>query len=173
MHTVWYRFTRRTGLFSEQHGEGGVFLDTALPFGLRSAPKIFSAVADALLWAMACNGVQLALHYLDNFLFAGPKDSAQCQQAVKTALATCRELGVPVAPEKLEGPATNITFLGIQFGTQTMQLSLPPEKLQRISQELARWSRSARGYRTKRDLLSLIGLLQHAAFVVRPGRAGA
>ena len=29
-----------------------VFLDAALPFGLRSAPKIFSAIADALLWSM-------------------------------------------------------------------------------------------------------------------------
>ena len=30
--------------------KGAVCLDAALPFGLRSAPKIFSAVADALLW---------------------------------------------------------------------------------------------------------------------------
>ena len=33
--------------------QGQVYLDTALPFGLRSAPKIFSALADGLLWAMA------------------------------------------------------------------------------------------------------------------------
>ena len=32
--------------------QGDLFLDTALPFGLRSA------VADGLLWAMACNGIQ-------------------------------------------------------------------------------------------------------------------
>ena len=30
--------------------KGGVFFDTRLPFGLRSAPKIFTAVADALQW---------------------------------------------------------------------------------------------------------------------------
>ena len=29
--------------------QGHTFLDATLPFGLRSAPKIFSAVADALL----------------------------------------------------------------------------------------------------------------------------
>ena len=34
--------------------QGRVFIDTALPFGLHSAPKIFSAVADALLWSMRC-----------------------------------------------------------------------------------------------------------------------
>ena len=31
---------------------GGWFLDTALPFGLRSAPKIFNALADGLMWIM-------------------------------------------------------------------------------------------------------------------------
>ena len=30
--------------------EGSVFVDTALPFGHRSAPKMFTAVADALEW---------------------------------------------------------------------------------------------------------------------------
>ena len=30
--------------------KGEVFCDTMLPFGLRSAPKIFNAVADALEW---------------------------------------------------------------------------------------------------------------------------
>ena len=31
---------------------GQTFFDTRLPFGLRSAPKIFSAVADTLQWLM-------------------------------------------------------------------------------------------------------------------------
>lgn len=31
---------------------GKVFVDKTLPFGLRSAPLIFSAVADALAWIM-------------------------------------------------------------------------------------------------------------------------
>ena len=40
------------------------YLDTALPFGLRSAPKLFSAVADALAWCMRKQGVRHQLHYL-------------------------------------------------------------------------------------------------------------
>ena len=51
---------------------GHIFLETALPFGLRSAPKIFSAV-DALLWAVSCNGIQHPLHFLDDFLLAGAR----------------------------------------------------------------------------------------------------
>ena len=41
-----------------------LFLDAALPFGLRSAPKIFSAVADAVLRITARSGVSHGLHYL-------------------------------------------------------------------------------------------------------------
>ena len=34
-----------------------VGIDTALPFGLRSAPNIFSAVADALALVLHCKGI--------------------------------------------------------------------------------------------------------------------
>ena len=47
---------------------GELLADRALPFGLRSAPKLFTAVAGALLWIMGRHGVSHALHYLDDFL---------------------------------------------------------------------------------------------------------
>ena len=47
------------------------YVDMALPFGLRSAPIIFSAVADALLWVMYQRGISSGLHYLDDYLFFG------------------------------------------------------------------------------------------------------
>ena len=49
--------------------EGNIYTDRALPFGLRSAPKIFSAVADALQWIVVKKGVRNLLHYLDDFIF--------------------------------------------------------------------------------------------------------
>ncbi len=48
--------------------DGQVFLDTTLPFGLRSAPKIFNALADGLHWVLEQEGLDV-LHYLDDFLF--------------------------------------------------------------------------------------------------------
>ena len=51
---------------------GSWFMDTALPFGLRSAPKIFTPMADGLLWIMAANGVGSTHHYLDDFLILAP-----------------------------------------------------------------------------------------------------
>ena len=48
-----------------------VYVDQALPFGLCSAPCLFTAVADAIGWAM-CAGIILQIHYLDDFLFFLP-----------------------------------------------------------------------------------------------------
>ncbi len=46
---------------------GSVFTDSALPFGLRSAPKKFTALADAVEWIARQEGVELIMHYLDDF----------------------------------------------------------------------------------------------------------
>ena len=46
-----------------------VYVDHSLPFGLRSAPKIFTAFPDMFVWAIHCHGVCFLLHYLDYFLF--------------------------------------------------------------------------------------------------------
>ena len=42
-----------------------VCIDPMLLFGLRSAPKIFNAVADALHWHLSRQGIPHLLHYLD------------------------------------------------------------------------------------------------------------
>ena len=43
--------------------EGCWYIDTMLPFGLRSAPKIFYALADALEWVLSQWGIESVLHY--------------------------------------------------------------------------------------------------------------
>ena len=145
-----------------------VYLDTALPFGLRSAPKIFSAVADALAWAMLNSGVKRLLHYLDDFLVLGSPNTEECSVALAKALGVCADMGVPVAPEKTEGPGQEISFLGITIDTTVGQLRLPPGKLSRLHTLIQKWSSRKRC--RKRQLLSLIGHLTRAATVVPPGR---
>ena len=49
-----------------------IYIDAMLPFGLRSAPKIFNALADALEWCVASGGVVNIFHYLDDFAVVGP-----------------------------------------------------------------------------------------------------
>ena len=119
------------------HHDSATYVDAALPFGLRSVPKIFNALADGLEWIMIKHGVAHAIHYLDDFLFLGPPDSLVCQQSLTQALAICQNLGVPVAMHKCEGPATTLTFLGIELDTIEMEMRLPLKKLSRL-QEIIR-----------------------------------
>ena len=144
------------------------YIDRALPFGLRTAPKIFTAVSDAMAWAIANQGVRFVLHYLDDFLLLGAPHSNEAADAKDSTLAVFGELGAPVAVHKTEGPSTSITFLGILIDTVTFQLKLPQDKLQRYRELLHSWC--GRRACTRPDLDSLVGYLSHAASVVRPGR---
>ena len=70
------------------------YVDLALPFGLRSAPYIFNCVAELVEWMLVNNyKVPDLLHYLDDFITAGPPDSPQCAQNLSTALLVCDRLG--------------------------------------------------------------------------------
>ena len=40
---------------------GQLYIDTVVPFGLRSAPKVFSAVADAVEWVPLQFGVSILI----------------------------------------------------------------------------------------------------------------
>ena len=148
---------------------GQYYIDARLPFGLRSAPKIFNAIADVLEWCFRHEGVALVDHYLDDFIILGPPNCENCARDLRIIREVSTALGIPLAEEKCEGPCTVLTFLGIQIDTVRMSLSLPAEKLDRIQRELERWS--SRKSCRRRELESLLGLLHHAARVVKPGRS--
>ena len=95
---------------------GDLYIDTVLPFGLRSAPKIFNAIADAAEWILLHTGVTNLMHYLDDFLTIGSPRSTECRENLQAITATCQKLGLPLKEEKVEGPATSLIFLGIQHG---------------------------------------------------------
>ena len=147
--------------------KGKQYIDLALPFGLRSAPKIFNTLADTLEWILQKRGIE-SIHYLDDFLIFGPPDREACEKQLKEVEAVFRQLGVPVAGHKTEGPARVITFLGIVVDLVAGILRLPEEKVARLLQTIKEWGDRRSG--TKRELSSLIGQLQHACCVVRPGR---
>ena len=148
--------------------EGGLYIDTALPFGLRSAPKIFTAVADAAEWILKAEGVKFVIHYLDDFLVIGAPGSRECVSALTTLLRVFGRLGLPIAVNKLEGPVTCLTFLGFELDSMAMEIRLPPAKLAELQSILASWS--GRRSCCKKELESLVGKLAHACKVVRPGK---
>ena len=130
---------------------------------------MFNAVADALQWIFERPGVKRNPLLRRIFVLSAPSDSHECRDALKSVLETSARLGVPIASHKTEGPASVITFLGIELDTEACTLHLPEEKLVQLKREILRWQ--GRRSCTKRELLSLIGHLQHACCVVRPGRS--
>ena len=149
--------------------QGKVYVDKVLPFGLRSAPMIFSALADALAWIMKQRGVTFVVHYIDDFITLGRPGSEECQRNNRIMLGTCSDTDTPVEAGKCEGPCTMLTFLGIEIDCEAMELRLPQKKLAKLLEALDEW-RGKKACR-KKALQSLIGSLSHACKVVKSGRS--
>ena len=96
---------------------------------------------------------------------ATPLSNLQSKHAHFTEV--CKRLGVPLALKTVEGPSTSLTFLGIILDTSRMEICLPDEKLLCIRNKILNWLLKKNA--TKRETLSLVGLLQHASKVVRCG----
>ena len=148
---------------------GRIYADKTLPFGLRSAPLLFSAVADALGWIMSKNGATAVFIYINDFFTLGKPGSDECRLNLTIMLGTCDCTGLPVEGEKCQGPVTCIPFLGMELDSVALEIRLPADKLANLRALLLTW-RGRKACR-KRELLSLIGSLSHACKAVRSGRA--
>ena len=134
----------------------------ALPFGLHSAPYIFSSVADLVEWVLKKQyDTSFLLHYLDDFHTLGPPNSQTCQQNLDTCIQDSP------STDRLEGPSTLLTVLSIELDSLLLQARLPQEKFDRI--HTLQVSRSLKRHCTRKELESLIGNLQHACKVVPSG----
>ena len=124
-------------------------------------------MADAAEWIVKRRGVHFCLHYLDDFLIVAP-DLETCARDMTIMLNTFADLGLPVAENKLEGPGTCLTFLGIELDAVRLKMRLPREKLLDLQQTMQSWL----GRRTcrKKEMESLVGKLSHASKVIQPGK---
>ncbi len=57
--------------------QGTTFVDGTLPFGLRSAPLLFTALGDALEWVAKAHGAGWLRHYIDDFVTVGVPGSGE------------------------------------------------------------------------------------------------
>ena len=145
------------------------YYDKTLPMGCRSSCAIFEAFSTAVEW-IAKNELKVAgiAHILDDFLII----SNSMNQGYTDLLGfqtMCETLGIPLAPEKTEGPASSLTFAGIELDTIARTARLPAEKLEKAIALVKRALDKPK--LTLHEIQSVIGFLNFTCKVVVPGRA--
>ena len=108
---------------------GLYYYDRAMPMGFSSSCKTFETFSTAIEWIVQQKlNVKYILHLLDDFLIVAPTKEL-CHHQLNLFLMLCSYLGIPMAPEKTIGPASTITFAGIELDSVLMEARLPHEKL--------------------------------------------
>ena len=111
------------------------FMDLRLCFDLKCAPYLFTQISDFIVATMSRLGIKHVTNFLDDFLVFG--DTFQeCQEAQATVITLLGQLGFNVAWKKCSSPSQMTKYLGIIFDSLSMRLSLPQEKLDKLSIEL-------------------------------------
>ena len=137
--------------------------------GFDLPPYIFDKFATALNWILkdTCHLTDV-IHYLDDFLNVSPPCPSIAHHHRALILDTFSYLNVPVAPEKFEGPAISLTFLGLGLDTERLEIRPPDNKrtayLHRVSSILTS------GKVSKRELASVLGNLSFATQPIPAGR---
>ena len=99
------------------------------------------------------------MHYLDNYFLVGWPTHPSVPSMSRPFSTWPLRWAYPLPPNKLEGPATRLVFLGILIDTNCMKTSLRDNKLHELISELQ--SSSTRNKCLKRELLSFIGKLNY------------
>ena len=110
------------------------YMFTCLPFGLSAAPRVFTKLMKPVVGFLRQVGCRLII-YLDNLLFLH-QDKDRLRHMVQLISQLFEGLGLMVNHKKsILLPAQNLGFLGFNINSQTMQISLPQEKMRKIQQD--------------------------------------
>jgi hypothetical protein len=151
-----------------------LFFFTGLMFGLCNAGYNAQKVTDAVCWIHRGLGTDSvsekpynSLNYSDDF---GGVES-NMERAVESSLALSElleELGLLESHEKYYPPSTSMPYLGVQFNSVEFKMSVPPEKVSEVSEEIGLWLRKRKA--TKKTLQQLLGKLFWISRCVRFSR---
>lgn len=148
-------------------GRDTYLYDTHVCFGLRCAPYLFTQISNFVLRCLQRRGFMKCVSYLDDFLIIEDFEEA-CRKGQETLIKILRSLGFYIAWEKCCSPSQCVTYLGVQFNSHEMSVSLPLEKMEKMQHELDYFQCKTRA--TKKQIQRLCGVLSHCSKVVKGGR---
>ena len=134
--------------------EGSWYVDLVLPFGLRSSGSIFNQFAKLVRWIIQHHyGIVNIINYSDDFFAVLSKNRHTALEHLRIIIKAFHDLDIPLAEDKIEGPATSIVYLGITINSHNMTIEITPDRYQESLQSLNDWflKRTC----TKRQLKSL------------------
>jgi hypothetical protein len=146
-----------------------VFVDTRLPFGLRSAPYVFCKFMVIVVWTLAyVLGTESIFAYIDDIVgLEAPSMWSAGILRYQLAQAVLEWLGLLLS-EKRVAPCTRGEILGIVVDTDEFTLSIPSERIELMRAQLSEFL--DRNKMSRKEMESLIGSLKYFARVMRPAR---
>ena len=154
---------------------GLFFFFISLAFGLRHSGLNGQRVTDAVAWILRGLGTEAGdeksyqvCNYVDD-LGGVEADKTRAEEAYDQLGSLFTDLGLEESLKKAEPPTTKITFLGVQFDSVAMTMSVPPAKVTEVQAEIRIWLR--RTTVNKKELQSLLGKLFWVAKCVKYARA--
>ena len=138
----------------------------ALPFGLSSAPFIFTKLIKPLANYLRSRGIKMVV-YLDDFLIFGTTRE-ECRRHTDVTIALLTFLGLIVNWDKSDiEPMQSCKFLGMVIDSQDMVITLPPQKRAKIKETLE-YTLNSQRIELQR-LMELIGVLVAACPAIAYG----
>lgn len=146
---------------------GNLYQMTCLPFGLASAPHLFSSITCWVAEILRAKGCRIVV-YLDDFLLVNQDRSKLSLQAAE-AVRLLRHLGWRVNFKKsILSPTQDLEYLGIRWRTAINTMSLPKQKIEDLKVTLHQTLQ--RNTISLRLLQRLLGQLNFANYVIPRGR---
>jgi hypothetical protein len=153
---------------------GFFFFFVALMFGLRHSGLQGQRITDALSWIHRRAGLDTleailfnCINYSDD-LGGAEKQKSRADDSFTKIGSLLEELGLAESVDKARPPSTQMVYLGVKFDTTSMTMSVPPEKLAEVREDIEKWYRKTTA--VKRELQSLLGKLFWVSRVVRHSR---
>lgn len=140
--------------------DGELFAFQALPFGLSTAPRVFTKVMRPFVAALRSHGIRV-LPYIDDFLLMSGSHG-EALTARRVAENLIQRLGLTRNTEKgAWEPARNILHLGLQIDTERGLFCVPPAKLTTLkgaATSLLRYAKSHQRWVSVGRLAKFVGL---------------
>ena len=148
--------------------ENMFYFDKCMPMGCSISCSLFEKFSSFLEYQVKqAAQTPFITHYLDDFLFVGTSVSS-CACLLHEFTSMCKTLGVPLAPEKTEGPVQVIQYLGLEIDTVQACIKVPTSKVQATRQKIHNLLSKPKA--TLVALQSLIGSLNFLCKAIAPGR---